>query len=188
MSEGGEPSTSPAAGGADARITRLERELHRIRAWLIVVLLASVSAILAVGVYFEGRHIGWRADTIVAHRFVLEHEGRTRAELSMHAAGWPQLLLEPDMRFKPGVAIAGRGELVVRGDSGWRTDIFGSNIRLFGPGDRQSIMLEQGPGHVAWIFYDDAGRRVLTSRKPGERFRHIVMDSAETTGPVVRPR
>ena len=178
MSGGDEPSNPPAAHEADLRIALLARELSRLRSWLVVVAAASIAAVAALWMYFDRRQLETHVDTIYAHRFVLEHEGKARAELSMHRAGFAQLILGTDRRDQPGVAIADRGELVVRGDSGRTFRALGTSLSVTGERDEMRGLLELGPGgRVAWISYDDAGRRVLTIREPGKPLRRTVMDS-----------
>ncbi len=158
---------APAPDPVGVRFARLEGDLRRMRAWLWALALAGLMALTGLFLFVANRHLDARADTIIAHRFVLEHEGKVRAELSMHRAGFAQLLLGPDDRFQRGVAIGDRGEIVVRGDSAMGVHMFGRDVSFSGPGGDVRGFLELGPdGKLWWYVPDDAGKMIKTLLTP----------------------
>ena len=130
MSGGDEPVSPSTADSAHARIARMERELRRLRVWLIALTFAGVSAFASLWLYFSTRRLEPHMDTVYAHRYVVEHEGKTRAELEVDEHDWTALKLMNGDRsgeVNAGVSPSGGAQLNVK-SRGSSISLIGSTI------------------------------------------------------------
>ena len=131
MSDGDEPSSLSAAAAAHARIAHVERELRRLRVWLMVIFFAGVSAFASLWLYFATRRLEPHMDTVYARRFVVEHQGKTRAELEVDEHNWTAFkLMNEDRRgeVNAGVSPSGGAQLNVVTSGGSSIALIGSTI------------------------------------------------------------
>jgi len=131
-------SAPPPGSDLSDRLARLEVSYRRLRVGLAVAVVGGLGAAFATLEWMERRHLTWRADTIVARRFVVQDSGRVRAELGIDAHGWAVMRLGLDERGVPGVAAGvspSRGsQFFVQSSDGRKILLMSSTIMLDGGG------------------------------------------------------
>lgn len=129
MNDEAEPASRQPQDSRE-NIESLRRELRALRRVSLLAIAGLTVALVAVAVWMDRRHLAWRADTIYARRFVVQDAGREAAELGMMKnSHYSQLLLGPDDRRTPGVAIGEMGQVHVR-TGRWTTSLMGNHFMI----------------------------------------------------------